>query len=100
MAAGQTTTTTANDYVLASELLASRILPHFYGHNNARHLTRFETIANSPTTAADFPIAGALSASRVAETADLSYTPYSTGVRTLTVTEAGLVLGISDLLNQ
>ena len=52
MAANVTTTTSANDYVLAAELLASRILPHFYGHNNAAHLTRFESIAGSPTKAA------------------------------------------------
>ena len=100
MAANQTTTTTANDYVLPAELLASRVLPHFYGHNNARHMTRFETIVNSPTTAAIFPIAGELAASGVAETADLSYTTYSTGGTTLTASEAGLVLGISDMLGQ
>lgn len=97
--ANETTTTSANDYVLAAELLASRILPNFYGNNAAGHLTRFESIAGSPTTAADFPISGSLSAAALTEGTDASFTQYSTSKATLTVAEAGLVLAITDLLN-
>jgi hypothetical protein len=97
--ANETTSTSANDYVLAAELLASRILPNFYGHNNAAHMTRFESIAGSPTKAADFPTAGSLSAAGLTEGTDAAFTQYSTGVVTLTVAEAGLVLAITDLLN-
>lgn len=97
--ANETTTTSANDYVLAAELLASRILPHFYGLNVAGHLTRFESIAGSPTTAADFPIKGALSAGALTEGVDAPYTQYSTSKTTLTVSAAGLVLAITDMLS-
>lgn len=97
--ANETTTTSANDYVLAAELLASRILPNFYGLNNAGHCTRFESIANSPTTAADFPISGSLSAAALTEGTDAAYTQYSTSKATLTVSEVGLVLAITDLLD-
>lgn len=97
--ANETTTTSANDYVLAAELLASRILPHFYGLNVAGHLTRYETIAGSPTLAADFPVAGSLSASALTEGVDAPYSQYATSKVTLTVSEVGVVLAITDLLN-
>jgi hypothetical protein len=93
-----TTTTSANDYVLAADLLASRILPNFYGSNSAGHLVRYETIAGAPSKAANFPISGALAANGLTEGSDAAYTQYSTDVVTLTVAEAGLVLAISDLL--
>ena len=96
----ETTTTSADDYVLAAELLASRILPNFYGLNVAGHMTRFESIAGSPTTAADFPISGALTAASLLEGSDAAFTQYSTTKVTLTVAEAGLVLAITDLLNE
>jgi len=96
--AQETTTTSANDLVLAAELMASRIMPNFYGLNTAGHMTRFESIAGSPTTAADFPIAGALTAQSLQEGSDASYSQYSTTKVTLTVAEAGLVLGLTDLL--
>jgi len=94
-----TTTTSANDYVYAAELLASRILPNFYGSNAAGHLTRYESIAGFPTKAANFPISGALAASALLEGSDAAYSQYSTDVVTLTVAEVGLVLAISDLLS-
>lgn len=98
--AGETTTTSANDYVLAAELLASRILPFFYGHNNVSHLIRYETIAGSPTTAADFPISGQLAAASMPEGVDTPYTQFTTGKVTLTVSTVGLVLGLTDLLDK
>lgn len=98
--ANETTTTSANDYVLAAELLASRILPYFYGHNNVSHLIRYESIAGSPTTAADFPIAGQLAAAAMPEGVDTPYSQYATSKTTLTVSTVGLVLGITDLLDK
>lgn len=94
-----TTTVSANDYSLAADLIASRILPNFYGLNTAAHLVRYESIAGAPSKAANFPTAGALAASALVEGNDAGYTQYSTGVVTLTVAEAGLVLAISDLLS-
>ena len=96
----ETTTTSANDYVLAAELLASRILPFFYGHNNVSHLTRYESIAGSPTTAADFPTAGQVVAANMPEGTDTPYSQFSTGKVTLTVSTVGVVLGITDLLDK
>ena len=94
-----TTTVSANDLSLAADLLASRILPNFYGLNTAGHMVRYETIAGAPSKAASFPIAGALAAAGLTEGADASYTQFSTDAVTLTVSEVGLVIALSDLLS-
>jgi hypothetical protein len=98
--ANGTTTTSANDFVIAAEVVASAILPHYYGHLNAAALTRYESIANFPSTAKNFPTTGGLSAAGLTEGTDMAYTQFSTGVATVTVAEAGLTVTPTDLLNQ
>lgn len=97
--ANETTTTTANDFSYAAELVASAILEHFYGMFTAGHLVREESIADFPSTSKDFPIAGSLSASAVAEGVDMTATPFSTSFTRITVGEVGLLLVITDMLS-
>lgn len=98
--ANETTTTSANDYMLAESLMASAILPYFYGHNNVSHLYRYESIAGEPSTAKGFPVAGQLVAAAMPEGVDTAYSQYTTGTVRLTVSTVGLVLGITDLLDR
>jgi len=83
---------------MVEELLAAAVLPFFYGHNNVRHLVRYESIAGAPTMAKGFPIAGELAAQALTEGVDAAYTQYSTGTVRSTASAVGVVLGITDLL--
>lgn len=98
--ANETTSTSANDYVYAARILAQNILPNFYGHNNAAHLTRFSSIAGFPSNQENFPIAGALAAQSLQEGSDADYTQYSTSVASISVSEVGLVLALTDVLTK
>ncbi|HUX14937.1 MAG TPA: hypothetical protein VMW52_00605 [Phycisphaerae bacterium] len=97
--ANEVTTTTVDDLSLAAELLASAIMPHFYGNLIAGAFVRSADIGGAPTKAKDFPITPGLTASSIAEGMDLTNTPFATSKVTLTVGEVGLMLTITDLLS-
>ena len=98
--ANETTTTTANDLVYAAQIVASAILPYLRGNNNAAHMCRYESIADFPSTAKNFPTANALVAAAVAEGTDMGNSAFTTGVVTLTVGEVGLLITLTDLLSK
>ena len=96
--ANEITTTTADDLLLAATLLASDILPNFYG-NMVRGMVRYSDISGAPAKAKDFPIMPALSAGSLAEGVDMGNTAFATTKATVTVGEVGLLLTVTDLLS-
>lgn len=97
--ANEVTTTSVDDLLLDAELLASAILPHFYGNLVAAPFVRSADIGGAPTKAKDFPITPGLTAGSIAEAVDLTNTPFVTSKVTLTVGEVGIMLTITDLLS-
>jgi len=97
--ANEITTTSADDLSIAAELLAADILEAFYGLNTAGGMVRYANIAGAPTKAKDFPITPVLSASSLAEGADMPNTAFTTTKATITAGEVGLLLTLTDLLS-
>ena len=97
--ADEITTTTANDYVFDYWILASNILPHFYGLNVAEHLVRVESLAGLPTLTHNFPIAPQLAAAGLTQGVDMANSPYATSFVAVTAAESGIRTEPLDILN-
>jgi hypothetical protein len=97
--AGEITTASADDLTIAAEVLAADILDAFYGLNSAGGMVRMANIAGAPTKAKDFPISPILSASSLAEGADMVNTAFMTTKATITAGEVGLLLTLTDLMS-
>jgi len=97
--ANEITTTTVDDLVYSAEILASAVLPHFYGNLVASALIRSADISGFPSKAKDFPITPGVAASSVAEGVDLTNTAFATTKTTVTVGEVGIMFTITDLLS-
>ena len=96
--ANEVTTTSADDLSLAAELLAADILPALYGVM-LRGCVRNADISGAPTRAKDFPISPTLAAASVAEGVDMANTAFTTTHVTVTASEVGLLLTVTDLLS-
>ena len=97
--ADEITTTTANDYVFDYWILASNILPYFYGLNVAEHLVRVESLAGLPTLTHNFPTAPQLAAAGLTQGVDMANSPYATGYVAVTAAESGIRTEPLDILN-
>ena len=97
--ADEITTTTANDYVFDYWILASNILPHFYGLNVAEHLVRVESLAGLPTLTHNFPVAPQRAAAGLTQGVDMANSPYATSYVAVTAAESGIRTEPVDLLN-
>jgi len=97
--ADEITTTSANDFVFDYWILASNILPHFYGLNVAEHLVRYASVAGLPTKTHNFPTAPQLAAAGLTEGVDMANSPYATGYVAITVAESGIRTEPTDVLN-
>lgn len=97
--ASEVTTTSANDLSYSAMILASNIIDALYPLLNARNLVRYESLAGLPSKAHDFPFTPKLAAAAVAEGVDLSNTPFSTTKQTVTASEVGILLTITDVLD-
>lgn len=93
-----TTTTSVSDLSVDAQLVQEAIIEALYANDFARQFVIFASIAGVPTTSYDFPKLPSLSASAVAETADIPYTPYATDSVRATVSEVGIVLGLTRLM--
>ena len=97
--ADEITTTSANDFVFDYWILASNILPHFYGLNVAEHLVRTESLAGLPTLTHNFPIEPQMAAAGLVEGVDMANSPYATSYVSVTAAESGIRTQPTDILN-
>ena len=97
--ADEITTTSANDFVFDYWILASNILPHFYGLNVAEHLVRVESLAGLPTLTHNFPVEPQMAAAGLSEGVDMANSPYATSYVPITAAESGIRTEPTDILN-
>lgn len=97
--ANEITTTAVDDLVYSAEILASAILPHFYGNLVAQPMVRSADISGFPSKAKDFPITPGVAAGSIAEGVDMVNTAFATTKTTITVGEVGIMFTITDLLS-
>ena len=97
--ATSTLRSTADDFYIA-HVLSQNVIDAAYSARFMRSLVTVESIAGANTNTKKWPSWPALSASSVAENADISPTAISTGGVTITVGEVGLSTTLSDALQE
>lgn len=97
--ANEVTTSAANDLVFASWIMNEHILDFFYPLNLAGHTVRFASLAGIPSNTHDFPKSPQLTAASLVEGTDLTNTAFTTTKSSVTATENGLMLTITDRLS-
>jgi N4-gp56 family major capsid protein len=94
----ETTTTTANDLVYSS-IISKEIIEAAWSALVCLPLVKEYDISAQPTLALDIPVWVAVSASAVNEASDLSNSAMSTNKVTLTASEVGVMITLTDKLS-
>jgi len=97
--ANVTSTTTADDLVVAAAVLTDGIVNALYENNHGLQGCNQQSIAGMPTKTYQFTKFPKLAATSVAEGVDLGYTAFSTNKVNITVGTIGIVLAPTDLLS-
>lgn len=97
--ANEVTTTSADDLVFALWIMNENILEYFYPLNLAGHLVRYASLAGIPSNTHDFPKSPQLTAASLVEGTDMTNTAFTTTKASVTATESGLMLTITDRLS-
>lgn len=94
-----TTRTSAND-LYYTDIVDPMVIDAVYSNTVMRGLVRNASLAGRPTNTLKFPSWPALTATAVAETADLANTQISTGGVSITVGEVGITIALTDVLTE